>query len=446
MTFSSVKINIGTNPNDGTGDNLRDAFFKVNYNFGQIEESLDEISKAVGPEGKSGENGTSGTSGVNGQNGTSGVDGERGPEGKQGTVGPIGPAGLNWKGMWREGDEYEVDDCVSFNGASWFCIRKISKIESNEKTPREHDNWQLLAAQGAEGKNGLNGTSGESGTSGISGVNGLNGTSGITPVGPQNYVQVLGSKVTGVDTLGVTLVSGDITTKGGPVSITVTGDANPIMISGTAWIRLQIYRGSTPVGNVVHVESFSSNINVPYCVTFIDNQPAGTYTYSMKSVLDRAGSFDFGEVNGPTLAMVELTGSGIDGTSGTSGVDGGKSIKKTKLLNHVIAVTPISGTTGEAVTSWSASYTSSGGSVEVIAQISGRRENAESIVNYYLQRDGVTVDTGTFCLNQVGVHTVLPTLCYITSAETGKHNYSIKLGTGLIVDQNDYCLMVVTEY
>jgi len=453
MTFSSAKINIGTNPNDGTGDNLRDSFFKVNYNFEQIEECLDEISKSVGPEGKSGENGTSGTSGVDGTSGfdgtsgTSGVDGERGPEGKQGPVGPIGPAGLNWKGLWRERNEYEVDDCVSFNGASWFCIRKISKIESNEKTPIEHDNWQLLAAQGAEGKNGLNGTSGVDGTSGfdgtsgISGVDGQNGTSGITPVGPQNYVQILGSGVTGVNTIGVTLVSGSITTKGGPVSITVTGDANPISVSGTAWIRLQIYGGSTPVGNVVHVESLASHINVPYCVTFIDNQPAGTYTYSMRSVLAMAGSFDFGEVNGPTLAIVELTGSGTSGTSGTSGV--GNSIKKTKLLNHVVPVA----TTGEAnVTDWSSSYTASGGGLEVTAQISGRKESSGGIVNYYLQRDGVTVDTGTFCFNQVSTHTVLPTLCYITSAETGTHTYSIRVGSGLTIDQNDNCLMVVTEY
>ena len=155
-------------------------------------------------------------------------------------------------------------------------------------------------------------------------------------------------------------------------------------------------------------------------------------------------NYNFGQIEESLDLISKSVGpEGKSGQNGTSGVDGGKSIKKTKLLNHVVAV----GTTGEAnVTAWSASYESSGGSVEVIAQISGRRENAESIVNYYLQRDGVTVDTGTFCLNQVGVHTVLPTLCYITSAETGKHTYSIKLGTGLTVDQNDYCLMVVTEY
>jgi hypothetical protein len=130
-----------------------------------------------------------------------------------------------------------------------------------------------------------------------------------------------------------------------------------------------------------------------------------------------------------------------DGTSASWGVS--LRTNKTKLLNHTVAAT----TSGNAnVTAWSASYTASGGAVEVTAQFTGYAPSSGSSVPYYLQRDGVTVDTATFYFNATNVHTLLPTLCYITSAETGAHTYSIRIGTGLTVDSGDTCLMVVTEY
>jgi hypothetical protein len=117
--------------------------------------------------------------------------------------------------------------------------------------------------------------------------------------------------------------------------------------------------------------------------------------------------------------------------------------KKTKLLNHVVAAS----TSGDNnVAAWSASYTASGGAVEVTAQIGGYTSASGALRTYLLQRDGVTVDTAIFYFNQAGVHTILPTLCYITSAESGSHTYSIRIGTGMIVDTSDSCLMVVTEY
>jgi len=65
--MSKQTINIGTYPNDGTGDNLRDSFIKINNNF-------NEVYAMTGTTGN-GNSGASGTSGVNGLNGTSGVDG-----------------------------------------------------------------------------------------------------------------------------------------------------------------------------------------------------------------------------------------------------------------------------------------------------------------------------------------------------------------------------------
>ncbi len=120
--------------------------------------------------------------------------------------------------------------------------------------------------------------------------------------GSINYTQVLGNRRTSITTVGVSIISGSITTTGNPVQIMVTGDANP---TTTSYTRLQIYRDETAIGNMVQVEN-SSNLNVPYCVNVIDAPPAGNYTYSMRTVSIFAGSFDFGENAGPVLTAVEL--------------------------------------------------------------------------------------------------------------------------------------------
>jgi hypothetical protein len=133
--------------------------------------------------------------------------------------------------------------------------------------------------------------------------------------GSPNYVQVLGNRRTSITTLGVSIISGSITTTGNPVQIMVTGDANPVNV--TSWTRLQIYRNETAIGNIVQVEN-SSNLNVPYCVNVIDTASAGTYTYSMRTVSGISGLFDFGESTGPTLTIVELnTNTNLPSTNNT---------------------------------------------------------------------------------------------------------------------------------
>jgi len=120
--------------------------------------------------------------------------------------------------------------------------------------------------------------------------------------GSLNYVQVLGDRRAGITSSGTAIISGSITTKGNPIQIIVTGDANPIGASG--WARLQLYRNSTPIGNIVQAEN-GSNLNIPYCLNIIDNPGAGTYTYYMKTGT-MSGTIDFGEASGPTLTMIEL--------------------------------------------------------------------------------------------------------------------------------------------
>jgi hypothetical protein len=129
---------------------------------------------------------------------------------------------------------------------------------------------------------------------------------------------------------------------------------------------------------------------------------------------------------------------GMTGPTGPIGV-----IQKTKILNHVSSSSTISGSA--SVSDWSASYTASGGRVEVTAQITASSSSSGS-KTYSLQRDGTMVDTASFFFNETNVHHTLPTLCYITGAETGTHTYSIQIGSGLTVDTQDFCLMILTEY
>jgi hypothetical protein len=133
--------------------------------------------------------------------------------------------------------------------------------------------------------------------------------------GSPNYTQVLGNRRTSITSTGVSIISGSITTTGNPVQIMVTGDANPVNV--TSWARLQIYRDENAIGGIVQVEN-SSNLNVPYCVNVIDTPPAGTYSYSMRTVSGFSGLFDFGESTGPVLTAVELkTNTNLPSTNNT---------------------------------------------------------------------------------------------------------------------------------
>lgn len=125
----------------------------------------------------------------------------------------------------------------------------------------------------------------------------------IATKGAFNYTQTLGTIVSNVST-ATTLVSGSITTNGYPVHIIVTGDGEP-SAPGT-WARLQLYRGETPIGHVIQIESSANGENTNYALQFIDTPSAGTYNYSLRTTAVAGGSITFGEVNGPVLCIMEL--------------------------------------------------------------------------------------------------------------------------------------------
>ena len=105
-------------------------------------------------------------------------------------------------------------------------------------------------------------------------------------------------------TLPANVVYVTITTSGNPVFVSCSGDANNLSAGG--WCVFQLYRGNTPIGKSVQAESSAANENNPYAITCVDNVPAGTYTYALKVKSISGSNFQFGETDGPDLAVFEI--------------------------------------------------------------------------------------------------------------------------------------------
>ena len=152
-------------------------------------------------------------------------------------------------------------------------------------------------------------------------VNFYNGTtwSAINQAsGAMNYAQTQGTKQSTISASGVTIVSTNITTSGYPIQVLVTGDAENN--GAGAWVKLQLYRDSTAIGKIIHVEGSAGSENIPYALTVIDTPSAGTYTYSLKTASAVAGgSYTFGETDGPVLSVIELSGATTAGVTTLTG-------------------------------------------------------------------------------------------------------------------------------
>lgn len=103
------------------------------------------------------------------------------------------------------------------------------------------------------------------------------------------------------------IASLSLTTRGRPVFLNGTGDMNPM--GAATWNYIRLYRGETAIGRMIIDESTGNSINVPFSVTFIDNPPAGTYTYSIRAW--RGGSTnalygETGDSQAPQLIAFEL--------------------------------------------------------------------------------------------------------------------------------------------
>lgn len=140
-------------------------------------------------------------------------------------------------------------------------------------------------------------------TSGASSA-GTSLTGGST--GAMNASFTNGTKQSAVSGAGTVLVSVSITTNGYPIQVLATGDMENNSAGG--WVTMQLYRGTTAIGNIVHAESSSASENVPFALTALDVPAAGTYTYYLKLNNSAGGTFNFGESNGPVITVIELAG------------------------------------------------------------------------------------------------------------------------------------------
>jgi collagen triple helix repeat protein/stigma-specific protein Stig1 len=97
-----------------------------------------------GPAGAPGATGATGPMGAQGPAGPMGLTGAQGPTGPAGPQGPAGPSGITNRGSWVPTTAYQINDSVSYNGASW-----IALMPNMDSPPNETNvNWQLLAAKG----------------------------------------------------------------------------------------------------------------------------------------------------------------------------------------------------------------------------------------------------------------------------------------------------------
>jgi hypothetical protein len=137
-----------------------------------------------------------------------------------------------------------------------------------------------------------------------------------------NYVQVEANQVT-ITTSPQEVTSLTITTTGAPVQVGITGEGSNA--SAGSWVKLALYRDSTLIGQTIQIEASAVSENVPYALNYIDDVAAGTYVYSAKIVDKSAGNWQLGEISGPVMNAVELTGfkgdRGLRGLTGDAGAD-----------------------------------------------------------------------------------------------------------------------------
>jgi hypothetical protein len=116
-----------------------------------------------------------------------------------------------------------------------------------------------------------------------------------------NYIIGNDGQKSNIIATGSNIQIATITTSGFPVQITVTGDGEP---AGSGWQRLQIHRDSTPIGQILHIETTGSGQNMTVALSTIDTPVAGTYTYSVKVVGSSGVSVTYTE-NGQLSMIVE---------------------------------------------------------------------------------------------------------------------------------------------
>lgn len=175
----------GANGKDGT-NGINGINGKDGVNGSNGKDGKNGTNGKNGVDGKDGANGLNGADGINGTNGKDGVDGKNGTNGIDG-VG-ITNASINSDGQlvlnFSDGKTVNLDKVVGMNGTDGVSVSN-SEINSNGELVLTYSNGQrsnLGVVVGADGKDGLNGADGKNGIDGTNGVDGKDGKDGINGV------------------------------------------------------------------------------------------------------------------------------------------------------------------------------------------------------------------------------------------------------------------------
>jgi hypothetical protein len=121
----------------------------------------------TGDKGEKGDPGEKGDEGKEGQKGETGIKGEPGEKGEKGQDGIITTKVAAYRDVWKESEEYELGDFVTWGGSLWHC-----NIEKTQEKPGTSETWTLAVKRGRDGKDGKNGEKGAPGAPGQKGEKG----------------------------------------------------------------------------------------------------------------------------------------------------------------------------------------------------------------------------------------------------------------------------------
>jgi hypothetical protein len=99
-----------------------------------VERAVSAIPRIEGPRGEKGEPGRDGRDGLPG-----------GPAGPKGDTGEPG-RGMEYRGVWKTGEEYEVGHCTTYGGSTWHCN------EPTKSKPGDGPAWTLMVKRGRDGR------------------------------------------------------------------------------------------------------------------------------------------------------------------------------------------------------------------------------------------------------------------------------------------------------
>jgi hypothetical protein len=201
------------------------------------------------------------------------------------------------------------------------------------------------------------------------------------------------------------------------------------------------------------------------CNSIQTNQIDGIQVYSVGGITKNAEIKSTGEINSRNFAVLEPVNNHTIASINEYGqIDCTDIICDTITINGMKYYPPIetvrlncanpSQPIGTDVNGWSFTWTNTNGrNLKISAQITCYTNSAASTALWYLMRrrpgasQSVIQSTGKFLFNNSGLHLCMPTI-YAVDISRSKLDweYYIRVGANCVVDQNDTCTMVTTEY